>query len=448
VETRQELLKGLTNEEAYALLHDWELWARPKQLPPPGDWYVWLLLSGRGFGKTRTINEWLLSRIRSGVARRIALVGRFAGEVRDTMVELGPSSLMQISPPWDMPTYEPSKRRVTWPNGAEATTFSGDDPDQLRGPELDTAIVDELAKFKYPQKTWDNLEMACRSGTDPRIAIATTPRPIPIIRMLLNDPQTVTTRGSTYENRDNLAARTLERLANRYEGTRLGRQELEREVLEDNPEALWQQETIERNRVNEHPTLTRIGVAIDPQATNNEASAETGILVGGFSNVTGHVYILADLTVKGTPDQWGSAAVSGYHVFRADRIIGEINNGGDMIEHVIRSIPGGKDVPYTKVTASRGKAVRAEPVSALYEQNKVHHVGAFPELEDQMVGWVPGNKSPDRLDALVWLVWWLVVRHSESGQEIPEEPQTLHEQRLRVLAGDNGEVPEHWVDKE
>ena len=403
-EERDKLLNSLTEEEAEDILYDWEVWARPKQLPPPGDWLTWLIRTGRGWGKTRTGSEYVINQARKG-AEHIALIAETKADARDTMVELGPASILKISRPSFMPKYEPSKRRVTWPNGCVGTIYSGDEPDQVRGPSHDIAWIDELAKFKYPQQVWDNLQFGLRNREDIRILITTTPRPIPILKELKDDPDTVDVPGSTYENKDNLPQRYFDYIIKKYEGTRLGRQEIHGHILEDNPDALWTRKIIENNRRNKAPNLIRVAIAVDPQATNNIMSSETGIIGGGLSEDR-HVWILEDATIKGSPDKWGNAAVTAYHKLEADRIVGEVNNGGDMVEYVIRSIEA--NIAYKSVRASRGKYIRAEPVSALYEQNKIHHVGNFPDLEDQLCEWVPGDKSPDRLDALVWLIYELL----------------------------------------
>jgi len=405
-------LKSLTEKEAEALLYDWEFFARPKQLPPEWDWYIWLLLSGRGGGKTRTGAELTIRWAKEGFSP-IALVGQTKADVRDTMVEVGDSAILNISPPWFRPEYESSKRRLTFPNGALAIIYSGDEPDQLRGPQHQKAWVDELSKFKYPQDTWDNLMFGLRIGEKPQVVVTTTPRPIKTIKALLQDNRTAVTRGHTLENRDNLAPDFLKYILSRYEGTRLGRQELAGEILDDNPEALWQRDRIDELRVREHPGLTRIVVAIDPAVSTGEESSETGIIVAGIAPTGGilHGYILADLTIKGTPDQWANAAVTGYYSSNADRIVGEVNNGGDMVEHTVRTVD--PNVAFKQVHASRGKYTRAEPVSALYEQGRVHHVGFFPDLEDQLCEWEPGDKSPDRLDALVWAITELMLEEAE-----------------------------------
>jgi phage terminase large subunit-like protein len=284
--------------------------------------------------------------------------------------------------------------------------YSGDEPDQLRGPQHDSAWVDEIAKFKYPQDTWDNLEMGLRLGKDPRVVVTTTPRPIPIIKKLLADPMTAITRGKTTDNLQNLSASFIKRVVARYQGTRLGRQELEGELLEDTPGALWTRDLIEAGRIKgipghapAVPPMQRVVVAIDPAVTAGEDSDETGIIVAGLGR-DGHGYTIDDCTLRGSPAVWARAAIVAYYRWHADRIIGEVNNGGDMVEYTIRTID--PNIAFRAVHATRGKMLRAEPVSAIYEQGRWHHVGMFAQLEDQLCDWQPGDKSPDRLDALVW----------------------------------------------
>ncbi|AFV22779.1 hypothetical protein Mpsy_0568 [Methanolobus psychrophilus R15] len=379
--------------------YDWKFWARPNQLPPEGNWQYWLVLSGRGWGKSRVGAEWVRDRIESGKARRIALVAPTAADARDTMVE-GESGILSVCPPWNRPVYEPSKRRLTWPSGAKALLFSAEEPDRLRGPQHDTAWCDEIAAWKYPDRTWDMLQFGLRLGDDPRAAITTTPRPIPLVKALLNDPNTHVTRGSTYENLSNLAPAFIDVIISRYEGTRLGRQELNAEILDDNPDALWTREMIEDARVSKVPDLLRIVVGVDPAVTSNEASADTGIVVAAVDE-RGEYYVLGDYTIHSTPKKWAQEIIAAYYKHSADRVIGEVNNGGELVEYTLRTID--PNVSYRSVRASRGKQTRAEPISALYEQGKVHHVGSFPALEDQMCDWVPGEgSSPDRVDALVW----------------------------------------------
>lgn len=417
--SRQAFLSQLTDEECEALLYDWSFVGRPKQQPPSGAWQTWMIMAGRGWGKTRAGAEFIKLRVESGQARRIALVGRTAADARDVMIE-GESGLIAVSPPWNKPKYEPSKRRLTWPNGAIAVAFSADKPDQLRGPQHDTAWLDELASWRY-MDAYDQLQFGLRLGK-PRQIITTTPRPIEIVRQLIKDPDVVVTVGSTLENRDNLAPHALKRLLERYAGTRIGRQELEAEILDDAPGALWNRALIERNRVRSSPDLVRIVVAIDPAVSVGEDANETGIIVAGLGS-DGHGYVIDDVTSDGTPNEWASTAIAAYTRYMADRIIGESNNGGDMIEHTIRTVrddadrPIGRDISYKKIYASRGKVARAEPVVSLYEQGRVHHVGAFPELEDQQCQWIQGDPSPDRLDAVVWALTELMVSGG-SGERI------------------------------
>lgn len=405
---REKAIQALSQKEAEALLYDWEFWARPKQLPPDWDWYIWLLLTGRGGGKTRAGAELVVKWAHENYSP-IALVGQTKSDVRDTMVEVGDSAILNIGDPAFKPEYEPSKRRLTFPNGVLAIIYSGDEPDQLRGPQHQKAWVDELSKFKYPRDTWDNLMFGLRVGDNPQAVVTTTPRPIKTIKDLIADNRTAITRGHTLENSANLAPDFLAYITRKYEGTRLGRQELAGEVLDDNPDALWNRDRIDELRVTKHPDLQRIVVAIDPQGTDTDETSDTGIIVAGIVTTDSiiHGYILADLTLSGSPSRWASAAVAGYHNFKADRIVGEVNFGGDMVEAIVRVVD--KNIPFTKVHASRGKAIRAEPVSALYEQGRIHHVGFFPELEDQLCEWVPGDKSPDRLDALVWAIHELIL---------------------------------------
>ena len=389
----------LTDAEALALAFDWASFARDEQLPPPGDWAVWLILCGRGWGKTRTAAEWARRKVAEG-CRRIALVARTAADSRDVLVE-GESGLLSVCPPWDRPNYEPSKRRVTWPNGAIATTYSADEPDLLRGPQHDAALCDEMASWQYPDEVWDNLQFGLRLGTNPQTIITTTPRPIKIIRDLVKSPNTVVVRGATFDNADNLPSVVLQKFRERYEGTRIGRQELYGEVLDDVPGALWVREQIDKMRVRLAPDMSRVVVAIDPAVTSGEGSDETGIVVAG-KGVDGDYYVLADRSCRMSPHGWATRAVVAFDDFKADRIVAETNNGGEMVELTIRTVR--ENVPYVSVHASRGKRTRAEPIAALYEQGKVHHVGALPELEDQQCSFLPeGNeKSPDHVDALVW----------------------------------------------
>jgi phage terminase large subunit-like protein len=394
-----KLYNQLTNIEKAWLPYIWDATARPEQLPPPGTWTYWLYLAGRGAGKSRSGAEWVRKQVEQG-KKRIALVGPTAADTRDVMIE-GESGLMSVCPPWDLPEYEPSKRRVTWANGAQAIAYSGDVPDRLRGPQHDAAWVDELAAFKYPE-AWDMMLMGLRLGDHPQAVITTTPRPTKIIKDLLKDPNTVVSRGTSFDNKDNLAPAFFEQIIKRYEGTRLGRQELYAEILEDVPGALWHHAMIDEHRVKEAPPLTRIVVGVDPAVTASETSDDTGIVVVGRSG--DHFYVIDDATCHASPGEWAAIVNSKYQVWKADRVIGESNNGGDLIESVVRSV--NRNISYQAVRATRGKLLRAEPVAALYEQGRVHHVGVWAHLEDQMCSYDPesSSKSPDRLDALVWAV--------------------------------------------
>ena len=410
-----EILKKMSKEESLAYIYDWKFWARPKQMIPTVAFVIWLILSGRGWGKTRTGSEFIRDRVNNG-AKRIALVGETKADVRDTMIEVEECSLLKTSPPWENLDYEPSKRRLVWYNNDNSiksvgTIYSGDEPDQLRGPQHDTAWVDELAKFKYPQLAWDNLEFGMRKSSDPKYIVTTTPRPIKLIKTLVKDPDCYVTIGHTRENRSNLSANFIKRIYNKYHGTRIGRQELAGEILEDNPNALWTREKIEEHSVTSAPELKRIVVAVDPPGS--EEGAECGIVAAGLG-YNDHAYILDDSSLHAKPDVWGKMAVDVYTRLEADRIVAEINYGGDMVGHVINTVPGGKNASFSTIRATRGKTRRAEPVAALYEQGKVHHVGRFPVLEDQMCDWDPNvpdkdQDSPDRMDALVWALTELML---------------------------------------
>jgi len=409
---RNSLIAGLSRRQALDLLNRWEFWARPEQLPPPGDWRIWLVLAGRGFGKTRTGAEQVRAMAIAGRARRIALVGPTAADVRNVMVE-GESGLLAVAGPAQRPRWEPSKGRLTWPNGAVATTYSADEPERLRGPQHDFAWCDELAAWRYPA-AWDMLMFGLRLGADPRVVVTTTPKPIKLIRDLLAAPDVAVTRGTTYDNRANLAPAFLRQIVRRYEGTRLGRQELEAEILDDVPGALWTRERIEQTRVGHdaRPELARIVVAIDPAATGGEEADETGLVVAGRDHA-GHGWVLADLSGRYAPPEWARRAIAAYRAYQADRIVAEVNNGGDMVAATLRVID--PNAPVAAVRASRGKSARAEPVAALYEQGRIHHVGAFPRLEDQMCAFTAdfdrarAGCSPDRVDALVWALSALLV---------------------------------------
>ena len=427
---RLKLIASLSPAELQAYLYHWPYWARENQRPPKGDWTTWLILAGRGFGKTRVGAEWIRYCVEgktplgssSEAAERIAFIAETAADARDVMVE-GEAGILEISPPDFRPLYEPSKRRLTWPNGAVATLYNAREPDQLRGPSHDHAWFDELAKFRYAEDTWDQAQFGLRLGSRPRQIITTTPRPIKVLKQIIADPDTVITRGSTYDNISNIAEAFAKKIISRYAGTRLGRQEIDAELLEDTPGALWTRDRIDELRKGwkDKPDLVRVVVAIDPAVTSGDDSDLTGIIVAGKGS-DGHAYVIDDLTMKGTPDQWARVAVEAYHKYEADRIVAEVNQGGDMVEHLIRTVDS--NVSYKHVHAMRGKVIRAEPVAALYEQGKVHHLGSFSELEDQMCAFTndfdkkTAGYSPDRVDALVWALSEFMFRRPAPTPQI------------------------------
>ena len=384
----------------------WVTARRDAQTPPPGNWRFWLLMAGRGFGKTRVGAEWMREKIQHG-ARRVALVGPTLPDVRDVMVE-GESGLLACAARYGMRAeYVVSKRRVEFANGAYAFLYSADEPDRLRGPQHEYAWGDEIGAWRYGAAAWANLDMGLRLGETPQAVATSTPRVVTLVRDLVKraqagDPDVVMTRGATTDNRANLPEATVRALEQRYAGTRLGRQELGGELLEDVEGALWTLAMIDAARIDAVPvgvSLDAVVVGVDPAATSREGSAETGIVVVARGS-DGDGYVLADDSVHGTPNEWGHAAVSAFDVWGADHVAPETNNGGEMVTSTLRTVR--PTLPIEPVWASRGKTTRAEPVSALYAQGRMHHVGTFAALEDQMVGWVPGLPSPDRMDALVW----------------------------------------------
>jgi phage terminase large subunit-like protein len=403
-------MNELSESDEETVFYEWARWAREKQLPPDGDWRIWLLMAGRGFGKTLSITQWAIAQAETMPRSRGALVAPTEADARDVLVE-GESGILNIAPLEFMPKYEPAKRRLTFPNGSTAKLFSADEPNRLRGPQFHWAICDELAAWNYEQ-AFDMLLLGLRLGENPRVAIATTPRPVAILKRLLNDPAVAVVRGSTYENEKNLATAFFEGIVSRYAGTRIGRQEIDGEMLDDSADGLFRFGLIEGARVGYAPELERIVVAVDPAVTAHKESDETGIVVAGLG-IDGHGYVLDDLSLKGSPGTWARTAVEAYHAWEADRIVAEVNNGGDLVEHTVRTVDA--SVPYSAVRASRGKIARAEPVAALYEQGKIHHVDVFKALERQMIEGT--SKSPDRVDALVWAISALMLG-SDEGEEM------------------------------
>lgn len=409
------------------MFEDWLIAARDDQVPPeiaggPGArlwtsfWTTWLLLGGRGAGKTRAGAEWVRG-IAGGDpamgprAGRIALVGESLADAREVMVE-GPSGLLAVHPPATRPSWSPTRRRLEWPNGAVAQVFSSEDPESLRGPQFEAAWGDELAKWRHAQETWDMLQFGLRLGPWPRQMVTTTPRPIPLLRRLLADPSVPVSRAATAANAANLSRSFLDAVVGRYAGTRLGRQELEGELVEERADALWTRNLLEGCRVEAAPALARVVVAVDPPASSGPKADACGLVAAGADR-GGTAYILADSTLQGArPEAWAARAVALYHRFEANALVVETNQGGEMASSIIAQVDAG--VPVTPVRATRGKHVRAEPVAALYGQGRVRHVGAFPELEDELCDFGPdglsAGRSPDRLDALVWAVTALLLQ--------------------------------------
>ncbi|MBX3509247.1 MAG: DNA-packaging protein [Parvibaculum sp.] len=410
-EKRRAFLEKLTPREVALLAHDWHFWARDDQLPPEGEWTTWLVLGGRGAGKTRAGAEWVQAEVMAGRAGRIALIGETFADAREVMID-GPSGLRAIARE-ERPKFEVTRKRLVWPNGAVAHVFSAGEPDSLRGPQFDAAWGDELAKWRYAEAAWDMLQFGLRLGERPRQVMTTTPRPVPILKRLIADRTTAVTRASTHANRAHLADGFFRSVIARYEGTRLGRQELDAELIGDNPDALWNRELIEQGRIAKAPALVRVVVGVDPPITGGEKSDECGIVCAGVAP-DGHVYVLDDRSMgRLSPLAWAKRVAGCFRAHEADRIVAEANQGGEMVESVMRQeLPL---APIRLVRATRGKVARAEPVAALYERGLVHHVGAFAKLEDQMCDWTPGQKSPDRLDALVWALTELMLT-GEAGE--------------------------------
>ncbi len=405
------LEKEIEKRENEATFYNWQNLARASQLPPSGEWRIWLILAGRGFGKTRTGAETLRSWVQRGLCRRIALVAETETEGRHVMVE-GPSGLLAVHPLSERPLYEPSKRQLTWPNGAIATCFSAEAYEQLRGSQFDGAWVDELAKFRDAQKVWDQLMFGLRLGAHPRVIVTTTPRPTHLLKKLIKNPHVVVTKGSTFENAKNLAKPFLDYICDQYEKTWLGRQELFAEFVEEIQGALWTPSLLERARRDfQNVPLQRIVIAIDPAVSHGTTSDETGIIAAGITAERIGV-VLEDLSLKGSATQWIQKAISAYHRLKADRIVAEVNMGGDLVEQLLRSYD--PSVSYKAVHATRSKILRAEPIAALYDRGKVWHGAYLPKLEEQLCSYVPGvrSQSPDRLDALVWALTDLMLTPS------------------------------------
>jgi phage terminase large subunit-like protein len=429
-EDRNFLLAGLTPGEMTFLNERWDVFAHAHQLPPVsaahgGPWLTWLMIGGRGAGKTRAGAEWVraqaLGRLpfANEVAGRIALVGETEHDVREVMIE-GVSGLMEIHERRERPVWMPSRKRLEWSNGAIAQVFSAEDPESLRGPQFACAWSDEMAKWRYAEATFDMLQFGLRLGSQPRQMITTTPRPTALLKRLISEPTTVTTRAATVVNAFNLAPTFLQSVMGRYAGTRLGRQELDGEMIEDRSDALWSRALLEQCRVRGVPPLRRIVVAVDPPVSSSKHADACGIVAAGIAE-DGVVYVMADDTVSSvTPTAWANKAIALWRRLEADALVVEVNQGGEMVRSVINEVD--HTVPVTPVRALRGKWLRAEPVATLYEQGRVKHAGSFAALEDEMCDFassgLSSGRSPDRLDAMVWAVASLALVPRGGGPRI------------------------------
>lgn len=421
---------GLRADVRRWMLAEWRVWARRKQLPPPGVWFTWLLLAGRGFGKTRTGTHWIHERAMAGDERReMMLISKTPADVRDDMIE-GPGGILRNVHACERPEYLPSVRRLVWPTGATARLRSGADPDGVRGFSGDTAWCDELAAWKYPRETWDNLMLGLREARieEPQVLVTTTPKPIAVLREIAAKPGTVVVHGTTHENRANLSERFFQEVIAPLLGTTKGQQEIEARLLDEDPAALWSRQLIEAGRRRSATDLERIVIGVDP-TTAGEARAREGktdacgiIAAGVDARAKRHGYVLGDHTLRGGPERWGRAVVAAYGRYRANLVVAEGNQGGALVRQVIQGID--PSVPVKIVHASMGRAARAEPVVSLYEQWRVHHVRQYEgervdlaAVEDELVTWVPGEgHSPNRLDALVWALTELMVRGGRRAQ--------------------------------
>jgi Uncharacterized conserved protein len=399
-ETLEDFIKGLSEEQAYTLKNDWVFSARAAQYWPEGQWQLWAIIAGRGFGKTRPGAEWVKNNALVRNINRQLLIAPTGGDLRKTMIE-GESGILAICPG---AKYNQQRQTVYFPNGNFAEGFSAEEPERLRGPQGEAAWCDEVAAWRYDQDTWDMMEFALRLGKNPQVMVTTTPKPRPLIRTIIAEADHVT-GGSTFENEANLAAGYIAKLRRKYEGTRLGQQEIFAKLLEDVVGALWRRDIIKYGKTDDY---VRKVVAIDPAVTNTDESDECGITVGG-KGADGKGRVIGDFSGRMSPRDWAARAVNLYHGHTCDLIVAEANNGGDLVEYTLRTID--PKIPFKKVHASRGKRTRAEPIASLYEQGRIEHEKPFDELEDQMCNWVPdsGMKSPDRMDSMVWCMTELML---------------------------------------
>ena len=421
-EDLESLLLQLGPAKAEELSYTWPFWARPNQMAPSGDWNVWYVNAGRGFGKTRAGVEWVRGKVKQG-HKRIAAIAATNSDIERVMVN-GESGFLARCWKGDKtdkgvlmgkPQWSPTKRLLTWENGAYVQFFSAEEPERLRGPQFEAAWCDELAAWNRDRDTWDMLQFCLRLGKHPQTCVTTTPKPTKLVRDILKNPKTTVTYGSTFDNSANLASTYLEAVKSQYEGTRLGRQELYAEILDEASGALWNRQTLAGceievdNPVEFAESLARVVVSVDPAVSANAESDMTGIVVAG-ADINGVCYILQDATDRYTPEGWAAKAIELYHQYGADRIVAERNQGGEMVRYTFKTVD--ETIPIKLVHASRGKFARAEPVSSLYERGRVKHVKGLDALEDQMVQWEPlgGIGSPDRLDAMVWAVTELALK--------------------------------------
>lgn len=451
---REAFLSQLSPSVVAHLKYDWGFWAREDQKTPPGDWETWLILAGRGFGKSRTGAEWVREKAQAFPGCRIALIGETSADCRKVMIE-GDSGILGISPPDFMPEYSPTNRQLSWPNGSIAVTYNATEPDQLRGPQHHFAWADELAKWEYMQDSWDQLQFGLRLGDSPQCVVTTTPRPLPLIRELVakEGKGVYVTKGSTRDNSANLPDSFIRSIEDKYGGTRLGRQELEGEILDDIPGALWNREMLDAKRLKEVPEdLLRVFVAVDPATSSDEGADEHGIVVVGLArDKDGYArgYVLEDASCRGQPEVWAKAAVRMYRKWEADKIVAEKNQGGEMVSSMIKTVD--RTVPIKLVHASRGKMVRAEPISSLYEQGRVHHVGRFDKLEDQMclfsIDQLRGKSygSPDRVDALVWGLTEIFDKITARPRKPKSEVETIKAQMDVQKISEARSRPTGWM---
>jgi phage terminase large subunit-like protein len=421
-EDLETLLSKLHPSKAEELMYNWPFWARPQQMAPEGDWNTWFINAGRGFGKTRAGVEWVRGLVQRGY-KRIAAIAATNSDIERVMIN-GESGFLSRcwsgdkdhkGRPLGKPVWSPTKRLLTWENGAYVQFFSAEEPERLRGPQFEAAWCDELAAWNRDRDTWDMLQFCLRLGKHPQTCVTTTPKPTKLVRDIMKNSKTVITYGSTFDNSANLAATYIEAVKSQYEGTRLGRQELYAEVLDEASGALWSRSLLAQCEIEvDDPlefsqTLARVVVSVDPAVSSNAESDLTGIVVAGM-DVNGICYILQDATDRYSPEGWAAKAIELYNTYGADRIVAERNQGGDMVKYTFKTID--ETIPIKLVHASRGKFARAEPVSALYERNRVKHVRGLDLLEDQMVQWEPLGSigSPDRLDAMVWAVTELALK--------------------------------------